>query len=126
MKRAYLTLLMAGMLLAGCHADAPPPSPAVELAPVKLSQVAMQRTADDRLQIPVTALANHIGTPGVFVLEDGLARFRMVKAGKKNGAWIEISSGLGGDEVLLAGPFDRVYDGSPVIPAADQQSGGQQ
>jgi hypothetical protein len=57
----------------------------------------------------------HIGTPGVFVLSaDNIARFRMAKSGKSDGSWIEITSGLTGEEDVLLGPLDTVVDGSPV------------
>ena len=38
----------------------------------------------------------------------------MVKLGKKSGERIMISSGLTGKEQILTGPYDSVFDGSPV------------
>jgi hypothetical protein len=52
--------------------------------------------------------------PGVFVLENDEARFRMVRTGKLGATRIEILSGLFGNEVLLLGDLDQVHDGSPV------------
>jgi hypothetical protein len=38
----------------------------------------------------------------------------MVKAGKNNGDLVSISSGLTGNEQILTGPYESIYDGSPV------------
>ena len=124
MKRtAYSILLSASMLsaLAGCHGTAPEPAPPVELAAVKPGSVNIQRDQDGTLRIPATALVQHVGTPGVFIEQQGKARFRMVKAGKQSADMIEINSGLDGDEVLFTGPFDNVYDGSPVTYQSGEQ-----
>jgi len=64
--------------------------------------------------IPGAALTIRNGIPGVFVVENNEARFRMVRPGKVNKGKVEILSGLFGNEVLLIGGLEEMHDGSPV------------
>lgn len=64
--------------------------------------------------VPDSAIVIRNGIPGVFVLQRSLARFIMVKTGKRQNKKIEILSGLlPGDQVIL-GQLDALHDGSPV------------
>jgi hypothetical protein len=55
---------------------------------------------------------------GVYVLESGRARFRMVKPGVELGEnRIEIVSGLAGGETVVLGGLDDLYDGRPISAA---------
>jgi hypothetical protein len=66
------------------------------------------------ISVPRSTLTYRDAVPGVFVLENDEARFRMVRTGKLGATRIEILSGLFGNEVLLLGDLDQVHDGSPV------------
>ena len=66
------------------------------------------------ISIPQSALITRDGIPGVFVLENNEARFRMVRPGKISANNIEILSGLFGGEILITGELNVVRDGSPV------------
>ena len=66
------------------------------------------------ITIPHPALITREGIPGVFVLENNEARFRMVRPGKINAGRVEILSGLKGNETLVTGELNAVRDGSPV------------
>jgi HlyD family secretion protein len=70
---------------------------------------------DDLLVIPAGALFREGSTWKTFVLRDGKAKSVAVKAGKTDGRFTEVISGLeAGDEVLLHPP-DTVKDGTPVV-----------
>lgn len=108
-------LSAVALILSGCHGSAPAASPAVDLPVVDQRASTAEILADGSIQIASDQLVEHIGIKGVFVLSaNNLARFRMVKAGKQNGSLITISSGLIGNEQILTGPFESLYDGSPV------------
>jgi hypothetical protein len=115
--KTYLLIvyLAASILISGCHGTPPAATAEVELPVIKQAVISPQVLPDGSLRIPRTTLLEHIGTTGVFILsEDSQARFRMLKTGKSNADWIMISSGLTGQESILRGPFDAVFDGSPV------------
>jgi hypothetical protein len=116
-------LLLSGSIffLAACHAPQPEATPALDLPPVERSIKAAEILPDGSVQINSKQLVKHIGTDGVFILSaDKHARFRMVKAGKKKGQSIAINSGLTGKEQILNGPYESVFDGSPVIVVETQ------
>ncbi len=116
-------LLLSGSIffLAACHAPQPEATPALDLPPVERSIKAAEILPDGSVQINSKQLVKHIGTDGVFILSaDKRARFRMVKAGKKKGQSITINSGLTGKEQILDGPYESVFDGSPVIVVETQ------
>jgi hypothetical protein len=118
-RRAALSLLLAGVLsLTGCH-EAPVASPAIDRPLVERKVTQLTGRVGAPIRIPLDARVMLAGTPGVFVLSNHQARFRMVKAGKRYGNKIEIISGLQGDEALVMPPYDGVYDGSPVKPASE-------
>ena len=113
-----LSTLLAGsvLIISGCHNSAPAATPEVALPVIEQSAITAEILADGSILVPRDTIVDHIGTKGVFILSaDNQARFRMVKAGKQNGDSVSISSGLKGNERILTGPFDSVYDGSQVL-----------
>jgi hypothetical protein len=77
----------------------------------------VEKNSRGNVLIPAAARVNLAGTPGVFILQNNQARFRMIKTGKKQGKHVEVSSGLVGNERIIMGPYDDIYDGSPFRPA---------
>jgi HlyD family secretion protein len=70
---------------------------------------------DDVLVIPAGALFREGSTWKTFVYRDGKAKSVAVEAGKSDGRFTEVLSGVqAGDEVLLHPP-DTVKDGTPVV-----------
>jgi hypothetical protein len=68
----------------------------------------------DVIRIPRRAVVMRDGIPGVFVVRDGEARFRMVRTGAVAKQSVEILSGLFGDETLLLDDVSALYDGQPL------------
>ena len=111
----FLLLTVSALFIAACHAPHSEATPELSLPPVALSTSNAEIHADGSVRIHISQLVKHIGTDGVFILSaDNRARFRMVKAGKIKGDSVTISSGLTGNEEILNGPYDSVFDGSPV------------
>ena len=64
---------------------------------------------------------------GVFVVEDGTARFRPLKLGLVGEDDFEVLSGLEGGETIVSGPFRvlrDLHDGDAVKPAEKERRGG--
>ena len=111
----FILLTGSVVILAACHGSHQDATAELDLPQIEQAVKAPEVLADGSIRIDSTQLIKHIGTDGVFILSaDKRARFRMVKAGKKAGNKITVSSGLTGEELILSGPFDSVYDGSPV------------
>lgn len=72
------------------------------------------RSSNRSISIPRTALTSRNAIPGVFVVEKGEARFRMVRPGAYGARQVEILSGLFGNEVMLNDHLDTVHDGSRI------------
>lgn len=113
--RARLGLALAlSATLAACSDPAPlasEPPPAIERPVLPLS-------GEQPVRVPRAALIERAGITGLYVLDDGRARFRMVKPGVELGAnRIEIVSGLAGGETVVLGALDDLYDGRPVSGA---------
>jgi len=103
------------LILVACHNSETVATSEIELPTVERSVMAPEILADGSIQIHSNQLVQHIGTTGVYILsDDNQARFRMVKEGKKSAGKISINSGLTGKEKILQGPYDSIYDGSPV------------
>jgi HlyD family secretion protein len=59
---------------------------------------------EDALVLPIDAVQDLAGEPWVLVANDGRATRRPVEVGIRDTRWVEIISGLAGDEVVLARP----------------------
>jgi len=111
----FVLLTGSILILAGCHGSHQEATAELELPLIEQAVIAPEVLADGSIRISSALLVQHIGSDGVFILSaDKRARFRMVKAGKKSSNKIIISSGLTGKEQILTGPYESVFDGSPV------------
>ncbi|MDX9997500.1 MAG: HlyD family efflux transporter periplasmic adaptor subunit [Phenylobacterium sp.] len=68
----------------------------------------------DVLRAPVAALFRRDGQWAVFEVEKGRARLRQVEAGRNNGEWVEIRSGLSEGDVVVLHPDRELSDGDRV------------
>jgi membrane fusion protein, multidrug efflux system len=69
--------------------------------------------------IPGPAIVAGAEGTQVAVVENGVARFKKVEIGLDLGSEVEISTGLTGDEQVIANPGERVAEGVPVGVAGD-------
>lgn len=70
--------------------------------------------ADQVLQVPAAALFRHGNDQAVFVVENGVARRRIVHVGRRTGLAAQILSGLKEGERVIVHPDDAVTDGKAV------------
>lgn len=65
--------------------------------------------------IPAGAVRVGEGSPLVYVVEGGVLRHRPVELGLDGGQWVEVVSGLTGNEAIVVGLLGRLADGSSVV-----------
>ncbi len=70
--------------------------------------------SEDALTIPVAAIRSQGYQSAVFVVEGGKAKLRPVKTGLELPEWIQITSGLRGDEDVAIAGAGALSDGAPV------------
>jgi len=115
LRIALFMFLLA--LTSACSRELPVPKAAEALSRPTTTTV----IRNGRVLAPENALTVHGGTPGVFVITDGVARFRMVRTGKRENGRIEILSGLAGTERLVTGDLLAVHDGSTITTVQAEQ-----
>jgi HlyD family secretion protein len=69
----------------------------------------------DVLKVPAGALFRHEGGQAVYVVEDGQAVLRPVRAGRGNGLETQIVSGLREGEQVILHPSDKIKAGTAVV-----------
>src|SRR5262249_48932767 len=90
----------------------------------------LTRTDAAALMVPVEALVTFAGVTRVFVVQpDGTARGREVETGLRQGALVEVTSGLSAGERVATSGLARLSDGVRVVvresgpkPAAEGRS----
>ena len=55
-----------------------------------------------------------VGISKVFVVADGKVQERIVKAGARQGAWVEVSDGVKPGEMVAASNLTQLFQGAPV------------
>ncbi|BAU46660.1 hypothetical protein SVA_0078 [Sulfurifustis variabilis] len=114
MTGSRLALLLALAGIAGACTRAPAPTPPVERPALERPTATVAKPARGNAQVPRGAVVEIGGVPGVYVLEGGHARFRMVRVGTTTRDRAEVISGLEGGEVVVLGDLAALHDGSPV------------
>jgi membrane fusion protein (multidrug efflux system) len=68
--------------------------------------------------VPAEALVYVVGISKVFVVADGRAQERLVKAGLREAGWVEILDGVKPGEMVATSGLAQLYDGAPVAAVA--------
>lgn len=68
--------------------------------------------------VPADALAYTVGISKVFVVTDGRAQERQVRAGLRQAGWVEILEGVRPGETVATSGLAQLYDGAPVTVGA--------
>jgi hypothetical protein len=112
--------LLALLMACGHETSGTPP---VALPTLQRPTLALTQDLDKRnLAIPTAALVSRGGWTGVYVLQDGQARFRLVRVGTVSRGQAQILSGLTGRETLVLGDLAPVHDGSPIEVVSKQSA----
>lgn len=67
--------------------------------------------------IPRSALYNDQATQSyrVFVIQDGVAKLRVVQLGPQEGDWIQILDGIAADEIVATNNLEQLFEGAKVV-----------
>ena len=77
------------------------------------------------LLIPAQAIQRHGQVSSVYVVQDGVARLRLIQVGTASSAGIEVLAGLDAGESIVTSPLTRMVDGANVASgAAPARTGG--
>ncbi len=105
MKSRLTLMLSLALALLAVNADA---------TETKVALQPLHAIGERLVSVPQRAVVYRNGIPGVFVAQNGEARFRMVRLGKQTGKTVAVLSGLFGDETLVLTKPEQLYDGMPL------------
>jgi RND family efflux transporter MFP subunit len=71
------------------------------------------------LMVPAPSLVNNSDGTQIAVVTNGTAHFKKVTLGEDFGSEVEITSGLNGDEQIIANPGERIVEGAAVLAPKD-------
>jgi RND family efflux transporter MFP subunit len=80
---------------------------------------------ENAVVVPADALVRRLDKYIAFVVQDGVARSRIVKVGMRSGEFLEILDGLSAGEELVAGGQHRLTNGTPVERVQSGSAGGE-
>jgi RND family efflux transporter MFP subunit len=78
------------------------------------------------LRVPATAVRRHGQVTSVFVVQEGVARLRLVQVGTEIRKDTEVLAGLDAGESVVTSPPSRLLDGSPVTLSGSAGTGAGQ
>lgn len=78
------------------------------------ARINFNRGERQTLLIPKTAVLNRSGIEGAFVVQEGVARFRMVRIGEKIGELVEVQAGLSLGDVIVVENNQSMLNGDLV------------
>jgi RND family efflux transporter MFP subunit len=94
------------------------PNPDHALRPGTFAEASLGlREIPNALVLPPQAIISGQKGSLVFIVEAGTAKSVPIRTGISDGIWIEITSGLTGDEEVVVVGKRRLLDGSPVLTA---------
>lgn len=64
--------------------------------------------------VPAEAVVYFVGISKVFVVGDGKVEERLVRAGARQGAWVEIAEGIKPGETVAVSNLSQLFNGAPV------------
>lgn len=66
--------------------------------------------------VPRSAVNNHLPTQSfrAFVIEDGVAKLRVIQLGSEEGDFVQILTGLSADETVATSNLEQLYEGAKV------------
>jgi RND family efflux transporter MFP subunit len=76
------------------------------------------------LLVPATAVQRRGQVSSVYVVQDGVARMRLIQVGISTPQGIEVLAGLDADEQIVTPPLERLFDGISVTVTTRPVRGG--
>jgi membrane fusion protein, multidrug efflux system len=85
------------------------------LRPGMFGRLLMRATPTHAITIPEAAVVQRGQLETVFVVDDGKAKLRLVRSGRRQDGAVELLSGLQRGELVVVSEPDRLRDGQPVV-----------
>jgi RND family efflux transporter MFP subunit len=98
--------------------------PAVRARTGSFARVVFRGATRRALFVPADAVQRLGQVSSVFVVENGVARLRLIQAGARAPEGIEVLAGLDSGESIVTSPLTRLADGARVAPAAGPTAPG--
>jgi RND family efflux transporter MFP subunit len=76
------------------------------------------------LLIPAEAIQRHGQVSTVYVVENGVARLRLIQVGEPSSAGVEVLAGVDAGESIITSPLPRLVDGAAVAAGTVRTPGG--
>ena len=89
-----------------------PPTPGLRSG--RFGRLLLATGATLAVSVPVEAVVRHGQLEGVFVMDSGIARLRLIRSGRERNGRLEIASGLAGDEQVVRVSAADLVDGQRV------------
>ena len=70
--------------------------------------------------VPAEAVVYFVGISKVFVVANGKVEERLVKAGARQGAWVEVSEGVKPGETVAISNLSQLFNGAPITQLQSQ------
>jgi hypothetical protein len=70
------------------------------------------------LIVPAQAIQRYGQVSSVYVVQDGVARLRLIQTGASSSDSVEVLAGLDAGESIVTSPLARLADGVPVVIGA--------
>jgi HlyD family secretion protein len=74
--------------------------------------------------VPTDAIHRHGQVSSVYVVQDGVARLRLIQAGPSSPAGVEVLAGLEPGESVVTSPKAGMADGTRITAAAARKPAG--
>jgi len=94
------------------------------LKPGSFATAEIEIGTDSALAVPRDCISTFAGLSKVFVVRDGIAESVRVETGSIVGDWIELRSGLTGEERVIRAPAADLVAGTPVRETQIEQASG--
>jgi RND family efflux transporter MFP subunit len=90
--------------------------PTVTARTGSFARVVFQGATRRTLFVPAHAIQRHGQVSSVFVVQDGVARLRLIRVGASTSEGVEVLAGLDPGESIVTSPLARLTDGARVAP----------
>jgi RND family efflux transporter MFP subunit len=88
--------------------------PAITARSGSFARVVYRGAVRSALRVPATAIRRHGQVSSVFVVQDGVARLRLIRTGASSPDGVEVLAGLDAGEAVVISPAPAVMDGARV------------
>jgi RND family efflux transporter MFP subunit len=89
--------------------------PAVDARTGSFARVVFRGAPRRALVVPAHAIQRHGQVSTVYVVQDGVARLRLIQVGPASSSGVEVLGGLDAGESIVTSPLTRLVDGAKVV-----------